>query len=213
MNPTVVKVVSIAAGVVLFALAALVPNLDMAVRLGLMGAGGFLIGFPIKAPGTPAALLLLLALSPALPACSSSLPTVPETPEAAEQLGSDAADTLRAAHAAACASVQVLADATTFWANAVPEGDQERAATVLPAVKKIRGVLELATAALERAKPYVDNGTNEAEVRKQLRDALGYADAALGLLDMAGQEVPAPAKRSLAFLRGLLGRSDVAVSR
>jgi hypothetical protein len=154
---------------------------------------------PPSGPAAAALLLLAgsLAISGALPACSSAA-----TPEAQ---GAQAANLTRAAYNAATTSVKLLAVAKTTWTDAlVASGDQAAMQTALPATQKVGAAIEAAATALAEARPYL---ADDGEARKRIADALGYADVALSLLDMAGRPVPVEARDALAFLRGFVGQA------
>jgi hypothetical protein len=161
-------------------------------------------GPPTKKPGSfpPVVGMLLLAGSVAfglvVTACSPAA-----TPEAR---GAEAAQMTPLAYNAAAVSVQALITVHTAWMDAVAaSGDVAAAQAVAPTAKRVTAALESASAALVRARQYLETGESEAKVRQQIREAVGFADLAVELLAAAGRPLPDKALDALAFLRGLLG--------
>jgi hypothetical protein len=161
-------------------------------------------GPPTKKPGSfpPVVGMLLIAGSVAfgvvVSACSPAA-----TPEAR---GAEAAQMAPLAYNAAAVSVQALITVHTAWMDAVAaSGDVAAAQAVAPTAKRVTAALESASAALVRARQYLETGESEAKVRQQIREAVGFADLAVELLAAAGRPLPDKALDALAFLRGLLG--------
>jgi hypothetical protein len=156
------------------------------------------------AGAAPLALLLLagtIAVSPGLTSCSPSA-----SPEAS---GAQAMDVTRAAFNVAAVSVKALDEVNAAWINAVANtGDAALANAALEPARKITAAVNAARDELAKARAELEGGS-EAKARAYLVDAIGYADAALMVLDMAGQggRVPKEVKDALAFLRGFVSRS------
>lgn len=202
MNAT--KIASLVAGVAVIAIAAFATTLPTEARAGLLLLGGFLCGYPMTPPGSGkavgAALVLILALAPALPACSSSA-----TPEAR---GAQAVDVTRASLNTGAAIVGALDTVNAAWMEAViATGDPAIGAAAVPAGRKVTAGVNAAYDALRQAQAALDGG-DELGARAYLAEALGYADVVLSLLDSGGQgnRVPKASRDALAFLRGVAAR-------
>lgn len=196
---TAPKIASLVCGVAVLAIAAFATQLDPTMRMALVALGGFLCGFPLTPPGASkaagaAALLFVLGVSPALSSCSSATP---------EARGAEAAQLTRLGFSVLVVTHNELADLHFGLAQAVQTPEQAQIAA--PLLRRMLEGLDRTHALLEKARPYVAAGKDEAEVRVFLRDGLAELENLLPLLGALGKAPPPQVLEALGYLRGFLG--------
>jgi hypothetical protein len=193
MNPTTVKVASIIAGVVVLAIAVFGPGLTPEIRGGLILMGGFLLGYPVAAPGAGKAgmLLLALALPPALTGCAST---------AAPKDGASVRRAAQGAYTGAALLIRAVDDLAARAMDAAQNPTPEQ----IKAAESVVAVLKSARDALEKARPCIADGGSCGE---QFGDVANWLLTASVLAsDLTGKPLPPEISGVLDFVLAYAGK-------